>query len=189
VTNSIKYRAEIARLKKRVRSGDYGQIDNIAATYRLLGNRKRAFEWWRRAATRRVKVYWQTGRVSDGSALLELGYCYQYGMGVRRDERAACKSYLAAARSEWIDEYSREEALYHLAVAHLDLDKGPRGQRRAAELLREASADGDYPQAADLLGRLEGSGPLSVCRCRRFLMRRLRVHVRCELHGRVRRRK
>jgi TPR repeat protein len=188
VTTSERYRDEIARLKKRVRAGDDCQMDNIAATYRLLGNRRRAFEWWRRAAIRRVKVDWQTRTVTDGSSLLEFGYCYQYGMGVRRDVRAACKAYLAAVRSKWIDECSREEALYHLAVAYLDFDKGVRGRRRAAELLREAAADSDYPQAADLLGRLESGEGLLVCRCRRYLMRRLRVQARCELHGRAGRR-
>lgn len=53
------------------------------------------------------------------------------------------------------DEYSREEALYHLAIAYLDLDAEPRGQRRAAKLLREAASDGDYPQASALLARFE----------------------------------
>jgi TPR repeat protein len=158
-------------MKKLLRSGDEIRISNIAATYRMAGNRRRAFDWWRRAAE------------SDGSALLELGYCYQYGIGVRRDLRTACVAYLAAVRSRWIDEYSREEALYHLAIAYLDLDKGRPSRRRAVKLLREAAADGDYPQAADLLGQLKSGGPINECRCRRGLLRSLGGQAQCALHA------
>jgi TPR repeat protein len=180
VADSTRYRSEIARLKKLLlRSGDDLQISNIAATYRMAGSRRRAFEWWQRAAAKR----------DDGSASLELGYCCQYGIGVRRDELAACVAYRAAVRSQWINEYSREEALYHLAVAYLDLDNGQRGRRHAAKLLREASADGDYTQAADLLGSLESGGPLSVCRCRRGLRRSLGGQAQCALHAQARRRR
>jgi TPR repeat protein len=178
VIDASKYRSEIAKLKKLVRSGDAMQISNIAATYRMAGNRRRAFEWWKRAAERRWK---------DGSSSMELGYCYQYGIGVRRDPRLACGAYRAAVRSQWIDEYSREEALYHLAVAYLDLDSGQRGRRRAAKLLRVAASDGDYPQASDLLDCLDSPGPLSVCRCRRGLRRSLGGQVQCAVHARARR--
>jgi TPR repeat protein len=180
VADSTKHRAEIARLKKLLSwGGDVLIPGNIAAIYRMAGNRRRAFEWWQRAAVVR----------DDGSASLELGYCYQYGIGVRRDERAACAAYRAAVHPQWINEYSREEALYHLAVAYLDLDNGQRGRRRAVKLLREATADGDYPQAADLLDRLERSGPLSVCRCRRGLRRSLGGKTQCALHSRATRRR
>ncbi len=187
VTDSTRYRSEVARLKRLLRSGDDMQISNIAATYRMAGNSRRAFEWWRRAAARKVIVHWLPRPVDDGMALLELGYCYQYGIGVRRDERAACMAYRAAARSKWIDEFSREEALYHLAVAYLDLDKGRRNRSRAAKLLCEAAADGDYPQAADLLSRLESDGPVAVCRCRRRLRRSLGGQAQCALHQRPKR--
>jgi tetratricopeptide (TPR) repeat protein len=176
VPDPARYRTEIARLRKLLQfGGDVLIPTNIAAIYRMAGNRRRAFEWWQRAAAVQ----------DDGSASLELGYCFQYAIGVRRDELAACKAYRAAVRSQWIDDYSRQEALYHLAVAYLDIDNGQRGRCRAAKLLREATADGDYPQAADLLDRLERDGPLSVCRCRRGLRRSLGGKAQCALHERV----
>jgi TPR repeat protein len=169
----MSHRAEIARLKRLVRSGDAVSIGNIAATYRKAGNRKRAFEWWRRAAGK-----W------DGDAFLEVGYCYQYGIGVRRDQKAACLAYRAAIRSQWITEYAREEALYHLAIAYLDRGVGQRARRSAISLLREAAADGDYPQAAGLLSRLEDGEPLGVlCRCRRGLRRSLGGQAQCPVHA------
>jgi TPR repeat protein len=119
--NPTRYQSEIRQLKKSLSSEcDCIARSNIAGTYRMAGNRRRAFEWWQRAAAMQVILSGRT--VSDGSAFLELGYCYQYGTGVRRDERAARTAYRSAVRSQWINEYSREEALYHLAVAYLDLD-------------------------------------------------------------------
>ena len=171
MTDSTRCRSEVARLKRLLRSGDATQISNIAATYRRAGKFRRAFAWWQRAAATEVIVRGLPKPVDDGSALLELGYCYQYGLGVRRDSNAASRAYRAAARSKWIDEFSREEALYHLAVAYLDRDNGSRSRSLATQLLREAAADGDYPQATDLLSRLGTGAPLSVCRCRRGLRR------------------
>jgi len=172
--DSNKRSSEIARLKKKLQStGLEIHVANIAASYRMAGNRRRAFHWWKRAAGEPWK---------DGSALMELGYCYQYGIGVRRDADAACAAYRSAIRSKRIDEYSREEALYHLAIAHLDLDAAPRGRRRAAKLLREAASDGDYPQAAALLAHLETHEPLSVCRCGRGLGRKFGGKAQCPLH-------
>lgn len=194
--SSTRYRSKIARFKRLAPYGgnEAVRINNIAATYRMAGNRRRAFEWWQRAAARRVyfsaavRLLSGLPRIArDGSALLELGYCYQYGIGVRQDDLAARRAYRAAARSRWICEYSREEALYHLAVAILDLRDGQRDRRRAAELLRQAAADGDYPQASKLLKCLERGEMLSPCRCRRGLRPSLGRQAQCALHGKARR--
>src|SRR5690606_1187754 len=97
---------EIADVKRDLRTGSSdAHMGNIAVAYRALGNRRRAFEWWRR-----------TARAHDGDAWLEVGYCLQYGIGVRRDPAAAAKAYGSAIASRWITEYGREEALYHLAT-------------------------------------------------------------------------
>src|SRR5688572_16217554 len=43
--------AEIASLKRGLKAGRSNLLlGNIAVAYRALGNRRRAFEWWRRAA-------------------------------------------------------------------------------------------------------------------------------------------
>jgi TPR repeat protein len=137
----------------------------------MAGNRKRAFVWRRRAAANK-----------NGGDLLKLGYCYQYGNGVRRDQQAACLAYRAAIRSQWICDYSREEA--RLAIAYLDRGVGQRARRSAISLLREAAADGDYPQAADLLSRLEDGEPLPMlCRCRRGLSRSFAGQAQCPVHA------
>jgi len=168
-TATDRRRQEILRLKRELRRGSECASNNIAATYRMLGNFRRAFLWWQRTA------------VADGEAWLEVGYCLQYGIGTRREPAAAISAYRRAIRSYPATEYGREEARYHLAVAVLDRD-GTRACRQAANLLALANEDGDYPAAADLLAQLATQGPLRICRCRRWLPRRLGGKTHCPLH-------
>jgi TPR repeat protein len=137
---------------------------------RELGNARRAFHWWRRAAIR-----------DNGDAWLEVGFCLQYGIGTRRDAAAAIKAYRRAIANDHTTEYGCEEAQYHLAIALLD--RGDLGSRREVErLLKTASEDGDYPRAAALLVQLREQQPLRMCRCRRGLARRLGGKAHCLVH-------
>lgn len=94
-----KGRVVIERLKKQLHRGDPIAASNIAATYRELGNARRAFHWWRRAAIPK-----------DGDAWLEVGFCLQYGIGTRRDSAAAIKAYRQAIANDHTTEYGCEEA-------------------------------------------------------------------------------
>ena len=161
-------RADIARLRPRARNADAIAISNIAANYRLLGRRRLAFQWWARGAAS-----------GDGEDLLEIAYCYQHGLGVRRNAGKAEINYESAIRADSICAYSREEAMYHLATVLLT--KSLRDKRRALRLLRKAAADADYPQAVKLLSVLQTGTPTSICSCRRGLMRRLKT-VGCPIH-------
>ena len=162
-------RAEIVRLRRRARDADAVAISNIAANYRLLGCRRLAFVWWVRGAA-----------AGDGEDLLEVAYCFQHGLGVRRNTGSAESSYLSAIRADSICAYSREEAMYHLAT--LLLGKGRvAGRRRAISLLKRAAADRDYSQADVLLSALRAGTSTSICCCRRGLARRLRI-VCCPVH-------
>jgi len=171
--DAIKDRREIRRLKKQLRFGSSTAANNIAATYRKLDNPRLAFQWWRR-----------TAGPLDGDAWLEVGYCLQYGIGVRRNAAAAIRAYRNAIASDHTTEYGREEAQYHLAVALVDRD-AVRSHREVERLLNHAAQDGDYPQATQLLSRLAEKQPLRVCRCRRGLARRLGGKTHCPLHRRA----
>lgn len=160
----------IRELKKKLRRGDATAVNNIAATYREIGNRKRAFHWWRRAAS-----------LQDGDAWLEVGYCLQYGIGTRRNVRGAIKAYRKALVAYYISEYCREETEYHLAIALLDFSI-KRSKNEIRQLLQQASEEGDFPQATTLLAQLDLGQPLRVCRCRRGLLRRLVGKAHCALH-------
>src|SRR5438445_4257477 len=164
-------RLAILKLTSKLRIGDSTASNNIAATYRELGNFRRAFHWWRRTAE----------SPHNGDAWLEVGYCLHYGIGTRRDRAAAIRAYGRAIKTYYTTEYDREEAQYHLAVALLD-GGATRYRRKAAQLLNQAAQDGDYPQATDLLRQLGHSSPPRICRCRRGLARRLGGKVHCTLH-------
>ena len=132
-------------------------MSNVAAAYRILGKSRLAAKWYKRAADS-----------GDGDAKTDWGYCLQHGGGVRKDERAAERTYRSAIASECITEYDREEAMYHLAV--LLLGRQSASSRRAAtKLLRVANADGDYPQAQALLLIVESAEVRNICNCRRHL--------------------
>lgn len=168
--NTPRGQRAIQRLKMELRGGSSVASNNIAATYRQLGNFRQAFQWWRR-----------TAGPHDGDAWLEVGYCFQYGIGTRRDPAAAARSYRQAIKTYYTTEFGQEEAQYHLAVALID--RGARRDRQeAVRLLNHAAEDGDYPQATDLLRQLSDHGPLRICRCRRELARRFGGKAQCTLH-------
>ena len=151
------------------RHGGETAAANIATVYRERGLLRRAVAWWKRAMEAGVH-----------EEIVELGYCYQYGIGVRRDARNAIACYRLAIRSRNIIESEREAAMYHLAVLYLDSQ--PPNRPKAVTLLERASIDRDYPEAMKLLAQLLQRQPLVPCRCRRDRVKTLPGNARCELH-------
>ena len=145
-------------------------MSNVAAAYRILENFKLAAQWYKKAAEE-----------GDGDAMTDWGYCLQHGVGVRRDEKAAEQMYRSAIASKSITDFSREEAMYHLAVLMLGR-RSSSARRAAVRLLHGASADGDYPQAEALLRNVKSADAWNVCICRRHLRPRL-AKRHCPLHG------
>ena len=150
MSNSGRGERAIQELKSALRRTDSPNTvsNNIAVQYRMQGDFRRAFQWWKRTAA-----------YNDGDAWLEIGYCFQYGIGTRRDVAAGIRAYRRAIRSHYNSKYGQEEAQYHLAVALLDRNK-IRYRREIERLLRLAAEDGDYPQASDAdQGRSRGRRP------------------------------
>jgi TPR repeat protein len=121
----------IRKWRLKARRGDGVAMSNVAAAYRILGNFRLAARWFERASEH-----------GDGDALTDWGYCLQHGVGIQMDRRAAERAYRAAIKSDWITDYCREEAMYHLAVLLLGR-RSASSRRAAARLLRVACADGD----------------------------------------------
>jgi TPR repeat protein len=151
------------------RNGESLGAANLATIYRDSGNSRRAFGWWMRAAA-----------LSDGDAMGDAGFCYQYGIGVRASVASARKFYRRAIASRDISMWGREEALYHLAVTYLDTHK----PKLAMPLLKRAAKDGDYPEAEELISQLAADEAIKPCRCRRFIRKSLRGHAKCAVHPR-----
>ena len=90
MTNREREECHLRRWRKKAISGDSLAIHNTAASYRILGKPQLAFRWWKKISRK------------DGDNLVELGFCYQHGAGVRRNPAAAERAYRAAVRSQWV---------------------------------------------------------------------------------------
>jgi TPR repeat protein len=112
------------------------------------------FQWFRKAAKKH-----------DGEGLLETGLCYQFGVGARKNLRAAERAYREAISNRWISESGREEAMFFLATALLNNGRGM--PIEAPYLLRRANVEHDYPQAGALLKALGSENWRRACLCRR----------------------
>lgn len=160
----------LRRWRPKALRGDSIAMSNVAASYRILEKFGLAARWFKRAS-----------ECGDGDALMDWGYHLHHGVGVRKDELAAERAYRAAIASDCITDYSREEAMYHLAVLLLGR-RWASSRRAAAALLRAAAADGDYPQAQALLRDLGSEERRNLCVCRRHLRPRL-ARRHCPLHS------
>jgi TPR repeat protein len=75
--------------RRAARSGDSTATSNLATVYRDAGKAGLAFQWWKRAADMR-----------DGDAAVDVGYCYQYGIGTRKNTANAKRLF---GRANWVD--------------------------------------------------------------------------------------
>jgi hypothetical protein len=121
--------------------------NNIAITYREIGNYKRAVYWFRRGAN-----------AGDDSAFLQLGiHCY-WGRGVRKDPAAAVRCYRRAARGENVFDADRDDAFFYLGIAYLE-GKGVKASLSTAKkLFQRANVDSDHPAARAFLQELACAG-------------------------------
>jgi TPR repeat protein len=155
--------------RRAARSGDSTATSNLATVYRDAGKARLAFQWWKRAADMR-----------DGDAAVDVGYCYQYGIGTRKNVANAKRMFRRAVASRDISQFGREEAMYHLAVQFIDEGK----RQLAFPLLKRATADDDFPEAASVLNQLKTESDYVPCRCKRSINKQLRGHTKCSLHAR-----
>jgi TPR repeat protein len=79
---------------------------NIAILYRDAGKRRRAFQWWLRAAD-----------AGDGDACLEVARCYGEGVGVRRSPDLKVRYLARCLAAEDVTEDSLDLAAADLAEA------------------------------------------------------------------------
>jgi uncharacterized protein len=161
--------------RRAARTGSSLASGNIAVIYRDRRQYRTAFKWWKQAA-----------RLRDGDAAVDVAYCYYYGIGVKRsvaNARRLLRRAMVRRRSGQISEYSREEAMYCLAVMYCDAGKS----ELAIPLLKSATVDGAYPEAQRLLDQIEANKTIVPCRCRRGLLKTLPGHAPCPVHARYRR--
>lgn len=117
--------------RQAYRLGDATAADNLAATYQTLGRYRDAVRWYRRAED-----------AGSPTASLEIARAELYGVGTRRDARAAFVRLerLARQRLGW-NNWLRVEAMELMADALIngwlvrrDFARGAAWRRRAAKL-------------------------------------------------------
>ena len=129
--------------KKALRTDGSMVANNIAITYRQIGNYRAAVRWFRRGV-----------REGDGEALLQLGIHYYWGKGVRRNSKAAVQLFRRAIRSKNISEGDRDDAFFLLGLAHYEGEGVKDSLPKALKLFQRANVDDDNPTAREFLRRL-----------------------------------
>jgi TPR repeat protein len=162
-------RMAVTWFRQAAKRGDHAAASSLGYAYDVGLGTGLAFQWWKRAAD-----------MHDGDAAVDVGYCYQYGIGTRKNAANAKRMFRRAIASRDVSQYGREEALYHLAVQFIDEGK----RQLAFPVLKRATADDDFPEAASVLNQLKTKSVYAPCRCKRSINKRLRGHTKCSLHAR-----
>jgi TPR repeat protein len=129
--------------KRALRQGSDIAPNNIATVYRDKGNNRRAMHWYRRAVAG-----------GDGNALVEIGWRYYKGVGVKCDPREAVQCFRKAIASKNITQAGREDAMLHLGVAFHEGRGVKKSDARAIRWASLANKDDDHDRARDLIDRI-----------------------------------
>lgn len=131
-------------LRRAFRAGDACAAQNIAITYRQIGDLRTAVRWFRKSAD-----------AGDGDALIQLGIHYYWGKGVRKNPKAAVRCFRIATKAKHISEGGRDDAFFLLGVAYSEGEGVKTSIASARRLFERANVDNDHPAAHKMLLRLE----------------------------------
>jgi TPR repeat protein len=131
-------------LRRAFHAGDACAAQNIAITYRQIGDLRTAVKWFRKSAD-----------AGDGDALIQLGIHYYWGKGVRKNPKAAVRCFRIATKAKNISEAGRDDAFFFLGVAYSEGEGVRASVRNARKLFERANVDNDHPAARKMLLQLE----------------------------------
>lgn len=131
-------------LRKAFHAGDLCAGQNIAITYREIGDLRTAVKWFRKSAD-----------AGDGDAQVQLGIHYYWGKGVRKNPKAAIRCFRMASRAKFISEGGRDDAFFLLGVAYSEGEGVRASIPSARRLFERANVDNDHPAARKMLLHLE----------------------------------
>ena len=131
-------------MRKAFHAGDTCAAQNIAITYRQMGNLRTAVRWFRKSAD-----------AGDGDALIQLGIHYYWGKGVRKNPRGAVRCFRGATKSRNISEVGRDDAFFLLGLAYFEGKGVGASVRNARKLFERANIDNDNPAARKMLLQFE----------------------------------
>jgi TPR repeat protein len=134
----------LAWFRKAFHAGESYAAQNIALTYRQIGELKAAVKWLRKSAA-----------VADGDALVQLGIHYYWGKGVKRNAKAAVRCFRLAAKAKYISGVGTDDAFFFLGIAYFEGQGVRRSIPNARKIFQRANVDGDHPHAREMLQRLQ----------------------------------
>jgi len=130
--------------KKAIKQGVASAAHNLGTIYRDLKKPRLAFKWYCRAV-----------EMGDKDALLSVGLCQLFGLGIQQNTKAANKSFTKILKFDFpteICECTSEDAKYWIGVLHLlGIATNKKSVKRARKFLEEANKDNDHEQANNLL--------------------------------------
>lgn len=136
--------AALAWLRKAFRAGDPCAAQNMAITYREIGDLRAAVKWFRKSS-----------EAGDGDALIQLGIHYYWGKGVKKNPKAAVRCFRRGTKAKNICEAGRDDAFFFLGLAYFEGEGVKRSISNARKLLQRANADNDHRIARKMLRRLQ----------------------------------
>jgi TPR repeat protein len=128
--------------KESIKKDSYLAKLNLAKTYSQMANFKAAF-----------KLYNQI-KIEKETILIELAYCYYFGLGTKTDKKTAFKlfKYISKDTSKNRSyEYEKNESDFYLGLIYLKGDAVKKSIKKAQKHLRLANKDNDHKSASDLL--------------------------------------
>lgn len=131
-------------LRRAFRAGDACAAQNIAITYRQIGDLRTAVKWFRKSAD-----------AGDGDAMIQLGIHYYWGKGVRKNPKAAVRCFRIATKTKHISEAGRDDAFFFLGVAYSEGESVRASIGTARKLFERANIDKDHPAASKILCQLQ----------------------------------
>jgi TPR repeat protein len=131
-------------LRKAFHAGDSCAAQNIAITYREIGDLRTAVKWFRKAAV-----------AGDGDALIQLGIHYYWGKGIKKNTKEAVRCFRTATNEKNISEAGRDDAFFLLGVAYSEGEGVRTSIPNARKLFQRANVDNDHPAARKMLRQLE----------------------------------
>lgn len=131
-------------MKRAFRGGNKSTApNNIAVTYREIGQLHQAVRWFRKAAA-----------LGDDGVFVDLGVHQYWSKGVRADHAAAVRCFRKAIRGKNVVECQRDDAFFYLAIAYLEGKGVRKSLAKARKYLDRANQDNDHPAAQRLLKKL-----------------------------------
>lgn len=127
-------------MKKAFRAGDSCAAQNIAITYRPIGNLTMAVQWFKKSS-----------RMSDGDALVQLGIHYYWGKGTRKNFKAAARCFRQATRAKNISGYGRDDAFFCLGLCYFEGRGVRKSLSTASRLFERANVENNHPAARKML--------------------------------------